>query len=148
METQLAEIIASLKSLAPPTRNVMIKDVAHVLGESIHKIIDTHNTSSLIFIFWLGRSRYVLKIESGNNNATSREISWYRTVSKDIRMGPKCIASSIRATHCFLLLEYIENVGTIDELVESDSVGGPQCAEWIQQALRLDDELFSNSNPI
>lgn len=146
MAQSLQNITDALNSLAPSSRMGMVRDISRILSDRIIKVIDTHNTSSIIFIFQQDTHRYVLKAEYGMQNATTKEILWYKSV-KDHSIAPEFIHSHEDARFSFLLLDYIENAITLEELMRSSSHSDEEILDYIDLALFRNKELFLKSRP-
>lgn len=137
----------ALSSLAPNSRKKMVHDLTEVLSGRIIKTIDTHNTSSIIFIFQQDTHRYVLKAEYGIRNATAKEILWYKS-AEGHSIAPAFLHSHEDNRFSFILLEYIENARTLEDISRSASHSDKEILGYIDLALARNKELFQKSHPI
>ncbi len=146
--TKLDEIITRLRCLAPKSRQNMVKGIEKILSGLVLEAIDSHNTRSVIFIFYAeDGNKYLLKAEYGIGNATSREILWYQALPIQAITTSVPVATSCNQGYSFLLLNYIEDAKTLDELVDSNSLSEEQLYGYINDALSKDQQIFTNSKP-
>jgi len=137
--------ISDLSRLEPTSRSEMVHAIKELLSKSLLQVIDTHNTSSVVFIFLADKKRYVLKAEYGTANATSREIVWYKNLINP-SLAPKYLNSIVSESCAFLLLEYVENAQTLDELALGQ-VEKEECWRYLDGVINREKDLFENSVP-
>jgi hypothetical protein len=125
----------------------MISAIHSTLGSSLLNTIDTHNTTSVIFIFSLASKKYLLKAEYGGSNTTAKEIAWYRRLPQGIDFVPERIVTFEGPDYAFLLLAYVENSQTIDQLVTKENVSAQQAFDYVRAALSYDEQLFLQNKP-
>lgn len=125
----------------------MVHNISGILSDRIIKVIDTHNTSSIIFLFRQDTHQYVLKAEYGIQNATAKEILWYK-LTKSHSIAPAFLHSHGGDRFSFILLEYIENAMTLEEMLRYSSRSDEEVLNYIDLALSRNKELFLNSHPV
>lgn len=136
-----------LTSLVVFSRNELILKIQNILGKKLDRIIDTHNTSSVILIYKDNDIKLLLKTEFGNATATHAEISWYkRTKQYQSNLGVEYIDSYTGNNYALLLLRYVEDSQTIDELILDATIDSSLVTSYIQKALDIDRELFNETS--
>lgn len=146
--TKLDEIITRLRHLVPKSRQTMVKGIKNILLGLTLEVIDSHNTESVIFIFYADDGgKYLLKAEHGIGNTTSREILWYQALPIQDISAPFPVATFYNQDCSLLLLNYIEDAKTLDELVGNNSISEEQLYGYINDALSKDQQIFANSKP-
>jgi len=147
MSTELKHTATILESLTPTSRAEMIDSLVSALADGHIKTIDTHNTSSVIFIFQQGKNKYVLKAEHGEASATVREITWYKSaLSKSL--APSFIHSHQNQYFSFMLLEYIENAKTLEDISASGDYDSTEILHYLEIAFLRNKKLYTDSQPI
>lgn len=146
IKTQLDRIIKELTTLAPRSRREMIDSIDEVLKGKILSTIDSHQTASIVFIFEADRQIFVLKGEHGSDNATHREASWYRAVSK-ASPAPQCFYIHDKERFVFIVLEYIAAAVTLDEVAFSHEYSDAQFIAYLDKAIQKNEQLFAASQP-
>lgn len=142
----LQEIIRKLSQATPDSRVAMIMYCRKILATDLLEVIDTHNTASVLFIISQESSKYVLKVEYGQNNATAGEVTWYRTVKdREPRVAPICLASCITKSLAFLVLEYVD-AKTLEDIMEADVLSQDMIRSHIRTVLSKDRLLFEDSS--
>jgi len=139
--------ISKLADICPISRSDMITKIKRVVPEALLRVIDTHNTASIIFIFILGGETYLMKAEYGQHSATRKEIMWYKTIPAGVS-APRFVASFEFVDWSYLILDYVEKSATIDELVFAGEADWQEIAHYIIRALQEDERLLrKDHNP-
>lgn len=126
----------------------MIDYCEQVLADNLIDVIDTHNTTSAVLIFQQGQQKYVLKIEYGQNNATSREVAWYKTANLyPLSLTPKCIDTFTGKRYSFIVLSYIKDAVTLDDGMAAGTYPVEKLLEHIHEVLMKDMSLYARSRP-
>lgn len=145
---ELHPIIAELHALQPRSRRELLDTVYGLLGTSIRDVIDTHNTESTMYIFDSDFHSYALKIEFGDNSATQKEAEWYDQLPAALQYKtPSVHATKKSGTYGFVLLDYIANAKTVDELAADTGNDALSVKQHLQYALDTDMELFEMTGP-
>jgi len=144
--TELEKSIKAINVLRPSSRQEMIEEIKAILSDNIINVIDSHNTASIVFVILCDSVTYILKAECGAVDATNREISWYRAV-KGNSPAPNLIYSHKSDDFSFLVLEYIPNAITLDEIIVSDNYTNEQLINYIDLALAENRALFNSNDP-
>lgn len=139
-------LFKGLTDLPVTSRQELIANIYSMLGSRIERVIDTHNTASVIFIYSQADDRYLLKAELGSDTATHREIAWYRHVEeRQLSRGIELLDSFLGDDYALLLLNYVNESVTIDELAARGKLSSSQAVLHIQNALNFDHMLFSST---
>lgn len=147
---RLTDIIDQIATIKPSSRNDFIAQIQTIAGSSLIRTIDTHNTESVLFVFQntqtqpILHNRYILKAEYGNRTATEKEINWYLRVKENTFL-PKQIFYSVSETHSLLVLEFIEDAQTLDNIDSQD--GHASTLAYYRQAIEFDRKLYKDSMP-
>jgi thiamine kinase-like enzyme len=145
-DTILKNILKQLNALTPRSREELLKDVSLILSSYLVEVRDRHNTSSVIFIFNTPSDKYLLKAEYGNENATTKEVQWYSSAHSQI-IAPPLIGSLVKADYSYLLLPYIKDASTLDDLVESKLISSEELFGYVTKAINMDRQLLNVSKP-
>jgi len=145
MKSEFDTFIKNLSHIAPNSRSEMLHTIKTLLSKSLLQVIDTHNTSSAVFIFLADSKKYVLKAEYGIANATSKEIIWYKNLINQ-SLAPKYLNSTGSGNCAFLFLEYVENAQTLDE-VALGQIEEEKCWNYLDSVIKKEKELFEASGP-
>jgi streptomycin 6-kinase len=136
-----------LTSLNVSSRSDLIFGIQNILGKRLDRIIDTHNTSSVIFIYHDDDAKLLLKAEFGNGTATHSEVDWYKLVSKGLaNQGVDILDSYQSEAYALLLINYIDGSVTVDELAASGNLNSSEAAGYINRAIRFDYDLFNETS--
>lgn len=146
-DTVLMQLLKQLTSIVPTSRKGMLKEVDLIISDHLVQATDSHNTSSAIYVFSTSEDTYLLKVEYGNENATAKEIQWYKATLSGMPC-PTLVASFSRDDYAFLVLQHIEGAKTLDELADEEHITAKSLPDYIDIALTKDRELFSNSKPV
>lgn len=144
----LNETILQLQQVMPHSRKEMITAIQRLFADSFVDLVDTHNTKSTIFVFSAGQSKYLLKAEYGARSATAKEVDWYDAIELGKFPAPTCLASFKNEAYAFLLLDYIENAATIDDLATNDTISASELDDFLKGALEANEALFLRSVPV
>jgi fructosamine-3-kinase len=145
-DTNLENILEALAAITPRSREELLKNIPLILAGCLTEVRDRHNTKSAIFIFNTPGGKYFLKGEYGTDNATTKEVHWYNSVHSSL-LAPPAISSLVKGDYAYLLLPYIEDAKTLDELVESNSISKEKLLKYITSALSMDRHLLAASKP-
>ncbi|MBI3289794.1 phosphotransferase [Candidatus Microgenomates bacterium] len=141
----LQELLSQIEKLSPKNREEMKEQVAKVLGESLISILDTHNTQSVIIAFLNKSKKYVVKVElRGETGSVDKEINWYLKVGASFSNCPKYLGSVVGKNITALILSYIDNSLTIDEMVFQSKIDTNQTWKLIREAVKFLNSLFEN----
>ena len=134
-----------LLSRSVSSRAELIQRIRQCLGDAIERETDTHNTTSIIFIFKYQDRKYLLKAEFGSDTATHREITWYeRLGSRDPEIAPRYFGSHSSDSHALLLIGFIDGAATIDEIAHAGaSVDQAVIRDCVVAALDADRRMFA-----
>lgn len=130
-------------TLRPESRDHMKSALQELLSGQSAKVIDTHNTKSMIFIFTAGNEQYGLKIEYGAAKVTRDEAHWYEKAPD--RLKKHFVSSAIEEDHAFVLLRWFDGAPTIEQMAMADDQG---TIEAYLDALSQDEELLSSYETI
>lgn len=147
-ETQIMDIRSlndQFVTLAPESREDMKNTIHELLADHDVKVIDTHNTKSMIFIFTSEREQYGLKIEYGTAKVTRDEAHWYEKAPD--RLKKHFVSSAIEPDHAFVILQWFDGAPTIEQLAlrEGNDTGA---IDAYLDALSQDEELFGTYDSI
>lgn len=145
MDYALKDIVDRLSSLNASSADNLMDSASKVVGGTVIKTIDSSNTRSHIYIFKLQNKSFVLKIEYGQDNATTKEVDWYEAVSSSDFPTPKLYKASKFKNYSYLILEYIKDAKSIDELAITQSINSDQLLKYVEHLLEMDEQLFSSS---
>jgi thiamine kinase-like enzyme len=138
----IPEVLLNLRVLS---RGQLVAAIRVALGEEIERVIDTHNTASIIFIYRHQNNPLLLKAEFGAVTATHKEIEWYRTV-KDMSVDNIDLLDSYSAgNYALMLIEYIEGSATLDDMAYGDEINSETIVSAIRQAMQFDRMLFEKT---
>lgn len=136
-----------LTSLTVASREDLVFVIQDILNKKLDRVIDTHNTSSIIFIYKDHGTRLLLKAEFGNNTATHNEIEWYKLVNKRLtNQGANILDSYLGETYALLLMSYIEDSATVDELAADGNLNSSEATRYINRAISFDRKLFNETS--
>jgi fructosamine-3-kinase len=146
--TRPIDIIHELARVMPSNKKELIDEIKVAIGSCLIRTVDSHNTSSILFVFQdpevLDDNKYVLKAEYGPTTATGKEINWY-SKTKTYDFIPRLISSSVTATHSLLLLAYVEGAQTLDNL--SNDVSPATILAYYKDAVEFDRRIYHDSVP-
>lgn len=143
----LDDILARLIMLQPESREDMKTQVREVLKDYQEDILDTHNTTSMIAKFTVDNTRYGLKIEYGEAEVTKSEARWYELAPDDLKTHH--IASHIADDYAFVLLRWLHNARTIEEIaIANEGKNTTETIDLVIKALDQDKELFESNSTI
>ena len=139
----ITDITNDLSRKKPTAREPMIAAIKQSLRDANLKIIDTHNTTSVIFVVHYGCAQVLLKAEFGSNTATHREIGWYEHQAAAGKDQHKLFLGGMQSdTYALLFLRYIEGALTLDEWMLEASASGNGLGKHLVEALNYDKSLF------
>ena len=108
------------------------------------KIIDSHNTSSIIVVLSGAEVRYVLKIECGQDSATARELHWYNHYSlPDIESS--FISGGVFDHFSYIIMRHIDNIESLADTIFNNSVRLNSITRWVDTAFNSDLRLFDST---
>jgi hypothetical protein len=144
MDNELNQIIAYLVSLGVSSREDMKQQIAHFLEGYEMELLDSHNTTSMIFIFSADGERYGVKIEYGQAEVMRDEAHWYDLAPPNLKTHH--VISHIGEAYAFVLLRWLQNARTVEEIaIANEGQAGAEAAELMINALEQDRELFANN---
>lgn len=140
-----SNIVQSLVDITTQSRVELTEVISNVLGDRLIRVIDSHNTQSIIFILQGEGGKQLIKAEIGNNTATHREITWYKLLQQKNLASPSVdfVTSYATDNHAFLILEYVDSSLTIDEAVMSGHAASDVIRSHIKRAIAADERLFN-----
>lgn len=140
------EILTLTKKLSPRDHEEMKKEIAEILGDALVSVIDTHNTESITFIFSHKNKKYLMKAELQNKVGTvGKEITWYSKVGNLFSNCPRYLGSIKGKGIIAILLSFIDNSSTMDDLVLQSKIDTHQTWKLINKSLELLNLLFENN---
>lgn len=108
------------------------------------KVIDSHNTSSIIVVLNGAEVKYVLKIECGQNSATTRELHWYNHYSlPDIESS--FIGGGVFDRFSYIIMRHIDNIESLADTIFNNSMQLNSITRWVDTAFDSDLKLFSST---
>ncbi len=143
-----SHILTRLANIQPSSRKSLTEIISSILSDKLERIIDTHNTASLIFIYKEEPgTRLLLKAEFGFGTATHKEIAWYEHIKqRGFQSGGEYVGSYIANSYAALLIKYVDGSSTVDELALIDEVDPGLVARLVRRAIDLDRGLFDETN--
>lgn len=144
--TELDNLLAQFVSLQVTSREDLQQQVGDLLRDYQMELIDRHNTLSMIFRLTADGTQYGLKIEFGEAKVTRDEAHWFELAPADLKTHH--IASHIGENYAFVLLRWLHNAKTIEEIaIANEGKDTTETIDLVIQALQQDKELF-NTNSI
>lgn len=80
------------------------------------KIIDSHNTLSIVVIFTGVSRKYAIKIEYGQYSATYNELQWYKKYSLPGIKASFICGKSFR-DYSYIVMSYIDEMYTLADII-------------------------------
>lgn len=128
---------------APAGREEFVAAIKDCLGDSAKKVIDSHNTNSVIFVVSSQGQKILLKAELGKDTATHKEAGWYEHFRSMGRDEARLYMSSARCnSFALMFLKYIDGAITLDEWASEYPDRGAELGEMVIAALACDRLLF------
>lgn len=150
-DNNLRQVISRVSSIAPSSRDDMKQLISDALNGYEFKMIDSHNTAPVLYMVSTDEGRFMIKAEYGKQkkNTVSKEITWYQR-AKTALLHPDLVGKHSNAQFSMLVLSYIEDALTLDQLAEADSSEetASSVANLTLKAIEMDRLLFSSSGPI
>jgi len=140
----LEPIVSRLIMLHLTSRGGMKRQLSELLRKNDLQILDTHNTSSVVFQFTAGEKRYGLKIEYGAAEVLRSEARWYELAPPALKSHH--ILSHIADNYTFVLLHWLPHAQTLEELaIANEGKDTEQTMDLVIKALEQDKELFEGN---
>jgi thiamine kinase-like enzyme len=144
--TYLTQLVKRLASIAPTSRTIMHKEICLILSEHLIQIVDSYNTSSVIYIFMTADGKYLLKAEyMSSDNTTLKELGWYKAAPQNSPTSAY-VTSYSKDKYAFLVLHFIEGAKTLDEMVNINSITAKSLSDYIEAALEQDRQFFNHNS--
>jgi hypothetical protein len=141
----LERLVGGLVTMQPLSRQDLNQQIKSLLKGCNLEVIDHHNTTSIMYKFSIDGKVYGLKVGYGANDAVRDEARWYELIPADLKLHH--IMSHISSNHAFVLMRWLEQARTIEEIaIAGEETDGQDAMDLIIKALEQDMELF-NSNP-
>ena len=142
----LQTILGQIERLSPKNQQEMIDQIEMALGDLIIDTNDSHNTKSVIFNISFRNKKYVMKVELNlGENAVKSEINWYLKIGRSFPNCPKYVASFFGKRLSVIVLSYLENCQTIDDLTLQSTITTNQTQKLIDKSLTKLNSLFENN---
>lgn len=141
----LEPIVAHLVALHVDSREDMKRQLTDFFRPHDVEVLDTHNTTSVLFQFTAGKERYGLKIEYGLAEVLRGEARWYELAPAELK--PHHVLSHIAERYTFVLLRWLPNATTLEEVaIANEGKPTEETMDLVIMALEQDKKLFE-SNP-
>ncbi len=137
---ELGDVVAPLVALNVGSREDMKRQVSGLLKNHGVKLLDTHNTTAMIFRFTSGGTEYGLKIEYGAADVIRNEVHWYELMPENLK--PHHVLSHVSGNYAFVLLKWLRQARTIDDCAVA---GDEKTMDYVLQALEQDKQLFESN---
>lgn len=137
-------ILKQIAGLNTTGHKMFCDSLKFIFNDSIIKIIDRHNTPSIIILFRLEDKILLLKAEHGFPPITTlKEIEWYKQVKS--KQSPEIIAFIVNDNIAAIILKYYEFAKTIDELAIDYNEPETIISEHINKNINYLDLLFNTN---
>lgn len=147
MHTIIKHISDNLELDDKVDREGFVTAIKRVIGETDFEVIDSHNTSSIIFILRDKGQSQVVKAELGSDTATHREINWYKDTIGTYQES--LYLDSIETPHyALLLLKHKEDAQTLDEWILDNPSKDHKFAQYVLKSVQYDEALHNQSRVI
>lgn len=139
----VAQVVDQIRIINPTSKADFVTQVEKILQDTVVEVINSHNTPSVIFVFELDKQKYVIKAELGKSeNSIAKEIKWYSKVGKNLSYVPKFISSVSDEKFCAVVIKYIENSSTLDNVAKTLQISPEIISGLIETSLERLNCLF------
>jgi hypothetical protein len=108
------------------------------------KIIDSHNTLSIVVIFTGVSRKYAIKIEYGQYSATYNELQWYKKYSLPGIKASFICGKSFR-DYSYIVMSYIDEMYTLADIIFKKRPQLDSILELIDIVFEANDRLFEST---
>lgn len=139
----ISELATTLSREIPTDRSSFVARIKNHLDGELKKTIDSHNTSSVIFVLENQGHSILLKAELGKNTATHKEVEWYEHLAGLELDGTTLYLGATRSEDfALLLLRYIDRALTLDEWAVENPAKARDFSIMVSAMLDYDSSLF------
>lgn len=140
----LQEIYDLLKALDRRQPLTKVDLVAFFRANKKCKIIDSHNTLSIVVLFKDAGIKCALKLECGQNSTTAHELQWYQRYSLP-GVEKSFIGGDVLEYFAYIIMKDFSNFESIADAVFGGRLPSRSVYEEVEAVLEADLQLFNST---
>ncbi|MEU5910550.1 hypothetical protein [Micromonospora sp. NPDC047527] len=143
--TALRSLLFQFTRIRPRSRADLVFQVSNAFAGSRFRIVDSHNTPSVVLLVDDEPFRMALKAEFEPTTSSTKELRWHSVISEALvdQIRPLFLVRGPRFT--VFATDYLRDCQDLDSLVLAGAVDGPGATVLIEKALQVNDVAYASS---